>query len=668
MTAIFNLVSLFIIVGVLSLASAGVTRAESADNLSERSLEELSNTGLSTRPKNLAVTTAAKYAQNSSQAPSALRVVTAEDVRTFGYRTLAEILRSLPGIYLTHDRNYTYIGLRGFGRPWDYNSRVLLLIDGERMNENISDGAFVANEFLVDVDLIERVEFMPGPGSAIYGNNAFLGVINVITRRGKDFNGGELSAEYGGFDTYKVRGTYGKRFDNGAEMLLSATGFDREGPNQLFFKEFNTAEQSQGKAAGLDYDRYQSTFGKFSWHAFTAEGGYIDRTKGIPTASYGQAFNESQSATEDSQGYVALSFDDQITTNWNLHLRVNYHQYDYRGNYIYAGIVPSSRITNRDLTFGEWWGGEMRAANTSFVQHKLVFGAELQDNLQQSLKNYDVGGKISFDLPYQSTRYGFYLQDEYSPWDSLTLIAGARYDYNPLGGSSANPRIGVIWQALNDTTFKLLYGTAFRAPNVVDQINTNRADPNAYFGLLPETIKTFEFIVDHAFTPATHFSASAYRYHIDKLIGPNSQDYSANLETVKAYGIELEGEQRFRNGIQARLSYVWQHAHDEHGKELSNSPHHQVKVHVSSPLWSEQWRAGLETLYFSDRDTLGGKVGDYVMGNLTVSGDLLKNIQFSAGVYNLLNAHYADPAGPSFRQDGIFQDGRSFRLKLNVRF
>ncbi len=204
--------------GILCVCNAEVA-AQNLD-LTDQSLEELTQKGLATSPKDITVTTASKYRQNSRQTPAALRVITAENIRTFGYRTLAEALRSLPGVYISNDRNYSYIGVRGFGKQGDYNTRVLLLIDGERMNDDVYDGAYFTNEFPVDINLIERIEFMPGPGSAIYGNNAFFGVINVITKRGKDFNGAELSAEYGSFDTYKGRGTRLSKYGNFSHILI----------------------------------------------------------------------------------------------------------------------------------------------------------------------------------------------------------------------------------------------------------------------------------------------------------------------------------------------------------------------------------------------------------------------------------------------------------------
>jgi len=164
---------------------------------------------------------ASKYEQKMTEAPSSVSIVTAAEIKKYGYRTLADILRSIRGFFVTYDRNYSYVGVRGFNRPGDYNSRVLLLIDGHRLNDNIYDSSYVGTEFILDVDLIDRVEIIRGPSSSIYGANAFFSVINVITKRGRNLKGAEVAGEAGTFETYKGRLSYGNKFRNGFEMLVS---------------------------------------------------------------------------------------------------------------------------------------------------------------------------------------------------------------------------------------------------------------------------------------------------------------------------------------------------------------------------------------------------------------------------------------------------------------
>src|SRR6185295_1369374 len=147
--------------------------------------------------------TASKHWQAISEAPASVSIVTADEIQKYGYRTLADILRSIRGISITSDRNYSYVGVRGFARPGDFNTRLLLLVDGHRFNDNVYDGAYIGTDFPIDVDLIERVELIRGPSSSLYGGSAFFGVINVVTKRAHNLRGPMVSFEAGTLGTYK---------------------------------------------------------------------------------------------------------------------------------------------------------------------------------------------------------------------------------------------------------------------------------------------------------------------------------------------------------------------------------------------------------------------------------------------------------------------------------
>jgi len=151
------------------------------------------------------VFSASKYEQRLSEAPASVSIVTADEIRNYGYRTLEDILDSVRGFYTSNDRNYAYPGIRGFNRPGDYGTRILLLLDGQRLNDGIYDAAQIDREFRVDVDLIDRVEIIRGTGSSLYGSNALLGIVNVITKRGRDLKGVELAASGGSNDTKEGR-------------------------------------------------------------------------------------------------------------------------------------------------------------------------------------------------------------------------------------------------------------------------------------------------------------------------------------------------------------------------------------------------------------------------------------------------------------------------------
>jgi outer membrane receptor for ferrienterochelin and colicins len=169
----------------------------------------------------LEVYSASKFSQKASNAPASVSIITASDIQYFGYRTFDEILRSVTGFYVTYDRNYAYVAARGFGLTGDYNSRVLLLIDGHRINDNIYGSSPVGTDFPIPLDFIERIEIVRGPSSSLYGTNAFFGVVNIITNNGHDVEGVRLSTEVRSLQTYQGTGVFGRRYDNGLEVLVS---------------------------------------------------------------------------------------------------------------------------------------------------------------------------------------------------------------------------------------------------------------------------------------------------------------------------------------------------------------------------------------------------------------------------------------------------------------
>ncbi|MES1180224.1 MAG: TonB-dependent receptor plug domain-containing protein, partial [Verrucomicrobiota bacterium] len=205
------------------------------------------------------VYSASKFEQKATEAPSSTTVITSDDIKFYGYRTLADVLASVQGFYVSYDRDYSFLGTRGVSLG-DFNSRILLLVNGHRINSDLNDGAAIDTSFILDVDLIDRVEIIRGPGSALYGNNAFLGVVNVITRQGKDVNGAEVSGMYGSYNSYSGRITIGGQFTNGPQFLLSGTYFSSDGPENLFYPQFDTPSQNNGFAHKLDDDGFGSFF------------------------------------------------------------------------------------------------------------------------------------------------------------------------------------------------------------------------------------------------------------------------------------------------------------------------------------------------------------------------------------------------------------------------
>ncbi|MBI2748059.1 MAG: TonB-dependent receptor [Burkholderiales bacterium] len=651
-------------------AAHGAESAEpSAADLTKLSLEQLLD---------VRVYTASRFSQKGSDAPSSVSLITAADIKTYGYRTLADILRGVRGMYVTYDRIYSYIGVRGFARPGDYNSRVLVMVDGYRVNDPVYDTGYIGSEFVLDVDMIDRVEIVRGPSSSVYGSNAFFGVVNVITKSAADLKGAEISAEAASQGTWKARASFGRRFENGLEAVVSATGFDSRGPS-LFFPEFDDPATNNGITRGTDYDRHSSVFTKLSYAGFTLEAGHSSRNKGVPTGYTGTVFNDARNRIVDTQTFASLGYYRTMESGTELSGRLYYGRYEYAGDYLYD--YPPVTL-NKDQALGEWWGAEVKLVKTVFKNHKLVMGGDFQQNWHQDQTNFDQAPFASYlDDRRSSRRTGLYLQDEYAVRDDWLLNAGLRYDtYSTIGGSF-HPRLAAIHRMSESTVVKLLYGTAFRAPNAYESFYAFPGQQTGNPGLKPEKIKTWEAVLERYLPGNWRVIAAGYYYKVDGLITQVPIDDPAtggvllqyqNLGNVDAKGVEFEAEHSAASGARLRASFTAQTARDDTGARLSNSPKHLAKLNYSVPVFRDKLRAGLELQYTGRRITTFGETGGFLVTNLTLFGEKLKpGLELSASIYNLFDRKYADPVAFDVgapARDVIRQDGRTFRFKLTYRF
>src|ERR1700691_5878556 len=212
--------TILVVLSLLSLLSTTPALAQdepATPDLLDDSLEDLMAIKIDT------VSGASGFKQKVTEAPASVTIITSEEIQKHGYRTLADILRNVRGFYVSYDRNYSYLGVRGFGLPGQYNNTITLLVDGHRLNDDIYDGLLLGTDFPIDVDLIDRVEVIRGPNSSLYVASAFLGVINIITKRGRDLPKVSVAGEAASYGTYQGRASYGNRFDNGLELLLSTS-------------------------------------------------------------------------------------------------------------------------------------------------------------------------------------------------------------------------------------------------------------------------------------------------------------------------------------------------------------------------------------------------------------------------------------------------------------
>lgn len=618
---------------------------------------------------------ASRHQQKVNEAPASITVITSDDIQKYGYRTLAEVLRSVRGFFVTYDRDYSYLGVRGFTRPGDYDTRVLLLIDGHRINDNVYDSALLGTEFPLDLDLIDRIEVIRGPNSSLYVASAFLGVINVVTKHGHMTGSPELSTEAGSFAAYKGRTTYGEAFNSGLEVLLSGSYYTSRGPGRLYFPEFDTPATNRGVAVNADDDQSQQLFANFLYRNVRVQALYGMREKGVPTGSYGTTFNDSRTRTTDIRSYLDLQYDRKLSATTDFLGRIYLDQYEYHGVNAYTDAAGSTYL-NEDLTRGKWAGLELSVSRKMLEKHRISAGAEFRRNFLQEQGNYDLFPFVQYsNSRNNSTVVSLYSQGEIRLRGNVRLNLGLHYDDYSTFGGTLNPRAALIYTPLPRTTLKFLYAQSFRPPNEYELYYsgpTNLSNP----ALQPETARTMGVVLEQYVSRKTRFTAAGYYYPLRRLISEEIDPASGKLVfknggSADMRGLEFELTRTWRWNVESSVQYGLQDPKNQSWPPvLFSIPKHLGGMKLSVPLLPNELFASAEVNYVSRRTTMAGNhTPGYFLPNFTLfSQNMKQHWKVSASLYNAFNSRYGDPGAPEHVQDILWQDGRTFRLKLTYSF
>ncbi len=626
------------------------------------------------------ISAASKHPQVVTDAPSWVSIISREDIRRFGVRTLSEALRLVPGFYGTYDRNYDYVGVRGFLRPGDYNNRILLLINGLTYNDDIYGSAPLGYDFGIDLEAIDHIEVIRGPGSALYGGNAIFAVVNVVTATGETRPGLQVLGETGSFYRRRGQASFGRVFDNGLDVFIDGSYFAVDGPGKLFFPEFDSPETNDGVAIDLDGEWAWNFYLRARWKDLVLQGGVNRRSKDIPTASYETVFDAPGTRTLDGRQFAELLYQKDLSSELSLTGRAYYNGTMYRGTYVYAG-EGEDRIDNQDRAWSNSAGAELRGQWTLADRNILTGGVEYTYHPSVTQKNFDPGEPPTVDVARSYTSWGVYLQDELRLTSWATLIGGARYDEYYGSLEQVSPRMALILRPQPSTNIKLLYGRAFRPPSVYERYYSAPSGDGAQFGnpgLGAETISTYEIDLEQDLWGGARGTLALYHYELDGLIDPFTIEQEGisgtqfqNGPSAQANGLDLELRVPLPRRCQARASFSAQRVRSQ-GAQLTNSPSFLGKVELlfPVPLGPIELEGAAELLVSSPRKTLAGnEVGTVNTLNLNLWYDTpIDRLALSLGLYNLLDQHYADPGGVDLVQDRIVQDGFTFRLQGRYAF
>jgi outer membrane cobalamin receptor len=641
------------------------------------------------------VIAASRVTEAVEDAPSSVSIIRSQELRGMAYPTIAEALRGTRGVYVSDDRSYETLGFRGLGRLGDFGNRVLVLLDGHPTNDDWIGSSYVGYDARTDLDDVDRIEVVRGPGSVLYGTNAFSGVVNLVSRGVTEPMSTELGAGTSDYGVGRGRARVGFRFGDGGAVWASIAAAKASG-RDFYFPEY-AAEPLAGQARGIDGFTAGTTSGRITYGSFTGSWFLHSRSKQVPTAEFTTIFGDGGFRQNDTRGFVELKLEPKLSDELQLSTRLHVDSYTFRGQY---PRVPGEGGLERDTFDGAWVGAEERAVITPGAGIRLTLGGEIQSHfvVHQTARD-DSGSYLDDRKPYRVE--AAYLLADLPLGSAVRLSAGSRLDHYSTFGSSNNPRVGLIVRPYEGGNLKVLAGKAFRAPSVYelgynDGGITQRASP----GLGPETIYSGELEFSHRFSSAVSATISAYGNLAEDLIVTRGSSttadplhYENSSATVFAIGAEAEVRRDFKQGWMVAASYSVEHSRylpsaaigDVFGTEdhpayrhVPNAPEHLASIRAAAPLLARallaSTRVSIEGPRFDRHDEVAdptpqGRTEGAVIWDFVLSGeDARLGLRYAFGVYNAFDWRYGVPVGSEFRQNSIAQNGRTFLASTSVAF
>lgn len=653
----------------LTLGPPMPARAQSAIELAELPLARLLD---------MEVSGASRVAGRRSESAASVSVITRDEIEALGWRTLGEALRSLRGTMLASDRTYDYAGVRGFYASGDYNTRVLLLIDGNRVNDRLYDQAYLGGEFPLEIDEVERIEFIPGQGSAVYGANALFGVVNVITRSA-GARGGSAGVGVGRDGERWWRAHWQLPTEQGG-WRLSAARLQRDGAALAYpFAAQDTDRHAPQPAdaadppadatpvAGLESETRTQLRARWDHAGTTVNVTHMDRRQGVPWG-LGLVFGDQRNRYRDTFTLLSLQHEALPTASEHLTWRLHAGHYDFVGDYV-ADYPPVT--LNRDTGHARWWGGELRLTSTRFDGHRLVAGLELE-RAALAQRNFDIepGTDHYLDDERRALRGALFAEDQIRFGADWTLHLGGRVDRLRGEGGASSPRVALAWRPADDWHLKAIHGRAFRRANAyeayyeVDAPGGYRRNP----ALGPERVRGDELGVEWLPDARWRVSASLYRNRASGLLILGYDEAAdryqvANAGGFAARGAELELEHAGRL-LRWRLNAALNQ--DRSGADAGFPavyPRRQLKGTLVLPLGAD-WRLGAELQALSRR----GDAPGHALVHLALGGPLPLFGQrpvLQLVLRNAFDRTAADPGPDAQRLPVLPQPGRHWRIQLD---
>lgn len=623
------------------------------------------------------VTAVSRAAENIDDAPSSVSIVDRREIDAFGYPTIAEALRGIRGMAISNDRVYQSAAVRGIGQPNDYGNRLLVMSDGQSLNDNLLNSSYIGSDGRVDLHDVARIEIVRGPGSLLYGTGAFSGVVNLVTRPldGPDSVHGEI----GVYDDKVVHGRAGFQYGFapdkgvwGSVQVASSTGLDV--PIPLTGGDPN----NPALVKGADNFASVGTQGRVTVGALTAQWHYHQREEAIPVGAYATVLGDPGTRFTDRRFMTELRYEPRLGANVQLFTRAHANHYQFQGKYEFEDEVAVEELS------GTWFGGEARIVYSPLPWLRLTAGGEGQYHPEATM----VGTTVGEASPYLEERrpYEFgagYALIDGGPTRWFRFSAGARVDVYSTFGPIVVPRGALLFKPAEGHTIKLMAGRAFRAPSIYEQFYSDggvsqvpSVDKARGLTLGPESVVSGEIEYSWRFTRDWIALAAAHTSLIEGIIVdvPDESDpqnvfrYANSPSPAWVIGGEVEVRREWRRGIMVAGTYGYQQARILDSKlanpTLVNAPEHYGSARFVVPAVKDLANFGFRATMEAPRridDATDDRTDLTMIADATISGEVREvGVRYVVGLYNIADRRAQTPVATSFPSRTMPQNGRTF--------
>jgi iron complex outermembrane receptor protein len=631
-------------------------------------------------------------------APSVATVITSADIERIGATNLDQVLETVPGLHVEPSGSTQFHSIWSIrGIHTTINPHALLLINSIPLTSDYQGSRPLL--FRMPVAMISRVEIVRGPGSALYGADAFSGTINIITKDNHEIDGTRIGARYGSFDTSNTWLQHGDQygdFEIALGMEWQKTAGDK---NRIVTRDFlyTIGAGALSNAPGSLDTSYEILnthlkIRKKHWD--------FNMNSNFSESGNGPGVNQAISDRSDIDSTYFLTDlkgeNDKLLENWTFMTRL-YYSY-IRGD-ADLQILPASYLNMRGnpIYTSSDGGIELGTLYQGFDQHSIRFrtGYKNYQFTADQYKNFgpaagsDQFGKMvhvtnpnHIFMPNANRQllYGL-IQDEFQFVKKWELTAGVRYDEYSDFGSSINPRLALVWETHPELTTKVLYGQAFRVPSFAEQYIKNNPSVSGNSDLKPEEIETLEFVLDYQTAKTFHLVGSVFIYKAKQLIertpGPLPQQFN-NFGEQDGHGFELEMDWDVLDTLQVEANFSFQRSRYKQTDSLvPDAPGMHFYV---SPTWEfiQDWSLNGQYYWVADRPRAVGDpredIDDYQLVNLTLRRkNIFKIWEATMAISNLFDeigripsSYAAGVPGGAYIPDDFPMEGRAIWVGLKV--